>query len=184
MLLLIVCYRQKREKGEEPVSRSYHQIHDTSKYMIDDRWLMIDDWWYSLGVENGLLIADAGLDRQPISRAQIWRRERGQGKIFWPCLADHKQDWQPYMLLEPKNCWKCWPYIYCNDSGCISLQLMSMATATTMTIIHFVQRTKCILLFHVLVESCEAFQTTTTKYTSILISASENNNDDEMRNSY
>ena len=27
---------------------------------------------------------------------QILRRERRQGNIHFPCLADHEQDWQPY----------------------------------------------------------------------------------------
>ena len=30
------------------------------------------------------------------SREQILRRDRGQGNISFPCLADHEQDWQPY----------------------------------------------------------------------------------------
>ena len=33
---------------------------------------------------------------EPISRDKILRRERGQGNIHFPCLADHEQDWQPY----------------------------------------------------------------------------------------
>ena len=33
---------------------------------------------------------------EPVSRDQIHRRERGQGKINFPCPADHVQDWQPY----------------------------------------------------------------------------------------
>ena len=33
---------------------------------------------------------------KPVSRNQILRRERGQGKF--PCSADHKQDWQPYAV--------------------------------------------------------------------------------------
>ena len=33
---------------------------------------------------------------EPVSRDQIFRRERGQGKIHFPCSADHEQDWQPY----------------------------------------------------------------------------------------
>ena len=33
---------------------------------------------------------------EPISRDQIFRRERGQGNINFPCSADHEQDWQPY----------------------------------------------------------------------------------------
>ena len=32
----------------------------------------------------------------PVSRDQILRRERGQGKHDIPCLADHKKHWQPY----------------------------------------------------------------------------------------
>ena len=36
---------------------------------------------------------------KPVSRDQILRRERGQGKShFLPCSADHVQDWQPYLL--------------------------------------------------------------------------------------
>ena len=31
-----------------------------------------------------------------VSRDQILRRERGQGKTHFPCSADHEQDWQPY----------------------------------------------------------------------------------------
>ena len=31
-----------------------------------------------------------------ISRNQIFRRERGQGKMHFPCPADHEQEWQPY----------------------------------------------------------------------------------------
>ena len=33
---------------------------------------------------------------EPVSRAQILRRERGQGNIHFPCSADHEKDWQPY----------------------------------------------------------------------------------------
>ena len=33
---------------------------------------------------------------EPVSRDQILRRERGQGKKKKNCLADHEQDWQPY----------------------------------------------------------------------------------------
>ena len=33
---------------------------------------------------------------EPVSRDQILRRERGQGKTHFPCSADHEQDWQPY----------------------------------------------------------------------------------------
>ena len=33
---------------------------------------------------------------EPVSRDQILRRERGQGNVHFPGLADHEQDWQPY----------------------------------------------------------------------------------------
>ena len=35
---------------------------------------------------------------EPVSRDQIFRRERGRhGNIHFPCCsADHEQDWQPY----------------------------------------------------------------------------------------
>ena len=33
---------------------------------------------------------------EPVSRDQIFRRERGQGNVQFPCSADHEQDWQPY----------------------------------------------------------------------------------------
>ena len=33
---------------------------------------------------------------EPVSRDQVLRRERGQGNVNFPCLADHGQDWQPY----------------------------------------------------------------------------------------
>ena len=40
--------------------------------------------------------ADAGRDgRTPVSRDQIRRRERGEGKYHFSCSADHEQEWQP-----------------------------------------------------------------------------------------
>ena len=33
---------------------------------------------------------------EPVSRNQILRRERRQGNSYFPCSADHEQDWQPY----------------------------------------------------------------------------------------
>ena len=35
---------------------------------------------------------------EPVSRDQILRHARGQGNIYFPCSADHEQDWQPYMV--------------------------------------------------------------------------------------
>ena len=31
-----------------------------------------------------------------VSRDQILRRERGQGKLHFPCSTDNEQDWKPY----------------------------------------------------------------------------------------
>ena len=35
---------------------------------------------------------------------QILRRERGQGIINFPCLADHEQDWQSHPV-DPYPCY-------------------------------------------------------------------------------
>ena len=35
---------------------------------------------------------------EPVSRDQILRREQGQEKKHFSCLADHEQDWQPYRI--------------------------------------------------------------------------------------
>ena len=36
---------------------------------------------------------------EPVSRDQILRHARGQGNVYFPCSADHEQDWQPYPRL-------------------------------------------------------------------------------------
>ena len=33
---------------------------------------------------------------EPVSRDQMLRRKPGQGNVYFPCSADHEQDWQPY----------------------------------------------------------------------------------------
>ena len=33
---------------------------------------------------------------ESVSRDQIFRHEREQGNIDFPCSADHEQNWQPY----------------------------------------------------------------------------------------
>ena len=43
---------------------------------------------------------------EPVSRDQILRRERKQGSIHFPCLADHLQDWPPYPV-NPYSCYMC-----------------------------------------------------------------------------
>ena len=35
---------------------------------------------------------------ESVSRDQILRCERGQGNVYFPCSADHEQDWQPYSV--------------------------------------------------------------------------------------
>ena len=45
---------------------------------------------------------------EPVSRDRIFRRERGQVKIMFPCSAHHVQDWQPY----PANLYSA---IICDD---------------------------------------------------------------------
>ena len=48
----------------------------------------------SLSMEMSRLTRDG--TAEPVSRIQIFRRERGQGNINFLCSADHEQDWQPY----------------------------------------------------------------------------------------
>ena len=43
---------------------------------------------------------------QPVSRDQILRRERGHKNMYFPCSADHEQDWQPYPV-DPYSCYMC-----------------------------------------------------------------------------
>ena len=43
---------------------------------------------------------------EPVSRDQILTREREQGNIYFPCSADHEQDWQPYSV-DPYSCYMC-----------------------------------------------------------------------------
>ena len=43
---------------------------------------------------------------KPVSRDQILRRVRGQGNIYFPCSANHEQDWQPYPV-DPYSCYMC-----------------------------------------------------------------------------
>ena len=43
---------------------------------------------------------------ETVARDQILRRERGQGKVHFPCSADHVQDWQFY-TVDPYTCYMC-----------------------------------------------------------------------------
>ena len=53
-------------------------------------------------MEVGRLTRDG--TAEPVSRYQILRHERGQGKKHVSCSADHVQDWQPY-LVDPYSCY-------------------------------------------------------------------------------
>ena len=68
----------------------------------------------------------------PVSRDQILRRERGQGKLMFPCLGDHKQDWQAYpviytvlkvLTIQTYISIIC-IYIICAHHGCINKDIM------------------------------------------------------------
>ena len=43
---------------------------------------------------------------EPVSRDEIFRRERGEGNIHFSCSADHVQDWQP-CPVDPYSCYMC-----------------------------------------------------------------------------
>ena len=58
---------------------------------------------FSLSMEMSRLTRDG--TAEPVSRDQILRRKRGQGKINFPCSADHEQEWQPYPV-DPNSCYK------------------------------------------------------------------------------
>ena len=64
-------------------------------------------------MEMGRLTRDR--TAEPVSRDQILRRERGQGRIHSPCSADHVQDWQP-CPVDPYSLFLLyvWPYIVKN----------------------------------------------------------------------
>ena len=51
---------------------------------------------HNIQPEDGNEQADAGRAAEPISRDQILRRERGQGKHNFPCSADYEHDRQLY----------------------------------------------------------------------------------------
>ena len=59
---------------------------------------------FYLNMEMSRLTRDG--TAEPVSRDQIFRRERGQGTIHFPCSADHEQDWQPYPV-DSYSCYMC-----------------------------------------------------------------------------
>ena len=51
---------------------------------------------FSLSMKNEQSRLTRDGTAKPVSRDQIFRRERGQGNIHFLCSADHEQDWQPF----------------------------------------------------------------------------------------
>ena len=50
---------------------------------------------------------------EPVSRDQILRHARGQRNVYFPCSADHEQDWQPYPVDPYSAICDDHTYIYC-----------------------------------------------------------------------
>ena len=69
---------------------------------------------------------------EPVSRDQIPRHERGQGKIHVPCSADHEQDWQPYPV-DPYSCYMCY-HIYHGDNPLFRPTGIQIATKSYTTL--------------------------------------------------
>ena len=55
--------------------------------------------------------ADAGQVCRIRLVRQILRRERGQGNIYFPCSADHEQDWQLYPV-DPYSCHMLFVFVF------------------------------------------------------------------------
>ena len=54
---------------------------------------------FSLSMEMSRLTRDG--TAETVTRDQILRHERtGTGEYYFPCSADHEQDWQPYRLTH------------------------------------------------------------------------------------
>ena len=49
---------------------------------------------FGLSMEKNRLTRDG--TAEPVSRDQFLRHKLGQGKIHFPCSADHEQDWSSY----------------------------------------------------------------------------------------
>ena len=59
---------------------------------------------------------------EPVSQDQIFRRERGQGNMHFPCLTDHQQDLQPYpddlySAICDEHTYRLY-ILYAGDAGC------------------------------------------------------------------
>ena len=52
---------------------------------------------------------------EPVSRDQILRHARGQGDIYFPCSADHEQDWQLYPVDPYFAICDDYTYVRCSE---------------------------------------------------------------------
>ena len=50
--------------------------------------------------------ADGDGAAESVPRDHILRREGGRGNMYFPCSADHEQDWQLYPV-DPYSCYTC-----------------------------------------------------------------------------
>ena len=72
---------------------------------------------------------------EPVSRYQILRREREQGRIHFPSLADHEQDWQPYPV-DRYSCYICDNVVVVVDSHIQRIVLATEETTVTQQVSH------------------------------------------------
>ena len=80
-------------ESDPMASMAFHGIYGWTPSWKTEGISRVNARWFSLGAENELTRDGTA---EPVSRDQILRRERGQGKMYFPCSADHEQDWQPY----------------------------------------------------------------------------------------
>ena len=59
---------------------------------------------------------------EPLSRDQILRRKRGQGKKTFSSSADHEQDWQPYPA-GTYSCYMC-DHTIAEAAGCAFVNIL------------------------------------------------------------
>ena len=72
---------------------------------------------------------------ESFSRDQVFRRERGQGNIHFPCPADHEQDWQPYPVdsyLHLMTKHTITVLKTCSPSGCLLYQRRTLCASDTL----------------------------------------------------
>ena len=95
----INTYSTNDDSGEEPKHTHTHLTCDyfpgccTSAVLIK---LFVRPFFFVFSLSSQTLCCLIHGTAEPVSRDQILRRERGQGKnVHSPCSADHEQDWQP-----------------------------------------------------------------------------------------